>query len=151
MSSLIISHVHLHPYQFLLIKCFGTDIFTDLQFLNIVVFLIKPKVLNPHPVYVLWFYCTHLKKKIIWFFRSLTLKVLDKGYSRNASCAHNLISTFLLQLLTNVIVIQTKVLPPQAYMPMAELDCSVLVLWSYCANRLFNYLAFQSFNGGCTR
>ena len=71
MSSLIISHVHLHPYQFLLIKCFGTDIFTDLQLLNIVFFLIKPKVLNPHPVYVLWFNCPHLNKPNLFGFSNL--------------------------------------------------------------------------------
>ena len=38
----------------------------------------------------------HEKVVIIWFSNLLILSVPDEGYSRNASCALNLISTFLL-------------------------------------------------------
>ena len=41
--------------------------------------------------------------KIIWISNILALTVPDEGYSRNASCALNLISTFLLLFLNNVI------------------------------------------------
>jgi len=37
--------------------------------------------------------------KIIWFSNILALSVPDEGYSRNAWCALNLISTFLLNYL----------------------------------------------------
>ena len=37
-----------------------------------------------------------LKASIIWISNILALSVDDEGYSRNASCALNIISTFLL-------------------------------------------------------
>jgi hypothetical protein len=65
--------------------------YLKLQFLNNVI-IIKSKSLLPHAfpdfgdhVYALWFTCSQNSP--------------EDGYSRNASCALNLISTFLLPLL----------------------------------------------------
>ena len=48
-----------------------------------------------YPVFVLWFYWSQ-NLKIIWLSNLSILSLPDEGYSRNASCAPNLISTFLL-------------------------------------------------------
>ena len=45
-----------------------------------------------YPVQAFWFYCC---QKLIWLSNLSILSVPDEGYSRNASCALNQISTFL--------------------------------------------------------
>jgi hypothetical protein len=53
-------------------------------------------------VYALWLYCSqNLKKKLIWLSNLLILSVPGEGYSRNVSCAHNLIYTFSLYIFFN--------------------------------------------------
>jgi len=70
-----------------------------------VVIIIKIKVLLPrvlvtltdhdYSVYAFWFSCSK-DFKIILLSNILSLSVPHEGYSRNTSCALNLISTFLL-------------------------------------------------------
>jgi len=40
--------------------------------------------------------------------------------------------------------------PSQAYVTLAEFAYPVKALWFYFSQRLFNYLAFQSFDFECT-
>jgi hypothetical protein len=59
--------------------------------------------------------------KIIWLSNMLALIVPDKAYSRNASCAPNLISTFLFE--------------PTSKLSVKKLDCkavSVVSSYLYC-------------------
>ena len=51
-----------------------------------------------------------------------------------------------LQFINNVIITNTKVPIPQAYVTLDDFGYRAYILWVYCSQTLYNDLAFQSFD-----
>ena len=83
--------------------------------------------LDSYPVWGLWFSCSQ-DYLVIWLsdILALSLSVPDEGYSRNASCALNLISTFILFM----IILENRYICLQmVHVPFVSCVC-IYVLWS---------------------
>ena len=95
-----------------------------------------------YPVYALWLYCSN---NCTWLCNLSIVSVQDEGYSRNASCALRLISTFFSLVFVFVPCFARPVLPVALDYLFLQ-DCTFLVLYNPYFHSHFNPLVRTNFH-----